>query len=156
MSITIINRNDITDTLQNQATSLYKQLNSNIKQMPLAQILEGSSDQATIACSKEGDKLVGIALMATYKVISGHKGMIEDVVVDQNYRGKGIGRELMEKLLEEAKNQHLDEVLLFSGHHRLAAIELYKSLGFALKESGLYIKKIDVKLFNISLLTAVA
>ncbi|WP_396635304.1 GNAT family N-acetyltransferase [Maribacter sp. R86514] len=52
-----------------------------------------------------------------------------------------MGRKLMEKLLEQAESSKLDDVLLFSGHHRTAAISLYKSLGFKLKESGMYIKK---------------
>ena len=52
-------------------------------------------------------------MMATYKVISGYKGMIEDVVVHTEYRGKGIGKKLMLKLLEEAKKLELTDVLLF-------------------------------------------
>ena len=80
-----------------------------------------------MAVCREHDHIIGIALLATYIVISGHRGMVEDVVVDSAHRGKGIGRKLMEKVLEEAKNKNLDEILLFTGHHRLPAINLYKS-----------------------------
>lgn len=86
--------------------------------------------------------MIGIAMMAKYTVISGHKGMIEDVVVSQYHRGRGIGRKLMELLLHRAEACQLDDVLLFSGYHRTAAISLYKSLGFTLKNSGLYVKKV--------------
>ncbi len=44
----------------------------------------------------------------------------------------------MQKLLATANEKQLDEILLFSGHHRTAAINLYKSLGFVKKDSGLY------------------
>ncbi|NHF60053.1 GNAT family N-acetyltransferase [Flavobacteriaceae bacterium TP-CH-4] len=128
---------DVSDDLQRQVTRLYSQLNSRIDQLELSRVLENDDRIVFVCCLVEG-KIVGIASMALYKVISGHKGMIEDVVVDANERGKGIGRKLMVTLLEEGKKRHLDEILLFTGHHRLAAIQLYKSLGFKLKESGIY------------------
>ena len=140
MDIKLITFNEITADLQSQLTELYKQLNSELTQLDLASAL---SDYNTtdVAICMDDDILVGIAMMAKYKVVSGHKGMIEDVVVSSKYRGQGIGRKLMEKLLEQAEKSKLDDVLLFSGHHRTAAISLYKSLGFKLKESGMYIKK---------------
>lgn len=115
---------------------MFNQLNDRLKQLPLPNIYEDNSI-IFIACF-DGDKLIGMASMALYKVISGYKGMVEDVVVDNTYRGKGIGRKLMEKLLAKAKERDLNEILLFSGHHRTAAINLYKSLGFVKKDSGLY------------------
>lgn len=140
MKIQLLSKNDITDNLQSQLTELYKQLNSELTQLELATVLSGNNTTDVVICL-DGDILIGIAMMAKYKVISGHKGMIEDVVVSSDYRGKGIGRKLMEKLLEQAEKEGLNDVLLFSGHHRTAAISLYKSLGFMLKNSGLYVKK---------------
>tara|TARA_R110002126_G_scaffold124995_2_gene267261 strand:- start:114 stop:545 length:432 start_codon:yes stop_codon:yes gene_type:complete len=140
MIIKLITEKEFTVNLQTQLTELYKQLNAELTQLNLTTILS-NDNPIDVAICMEGDVLVGIAMMAKYKVISGHKGMIEDVVVSSNYRGKGIGRKLMEKLLEQAEKEKLNDVLLFSGHHRTAAISLYKSLGFKLKDSGLYVKK---------------
>lgn len=131
------------ELLQPQLTKLYRQLNPELAQLPLETILEAGQSTDVAVCL-DGKVLVGIALMARYKVISGHKGMIEDVVVAEAHRGKGIGKKLMGLLLEEAQKQGLDDVLLFSGHHRTAAIAMYKGLGFTLKNSGLYIKKMNV------------
>lgn len=142
MEIEILKKSDINDTMRFQITELYKQLNDSIKQCPLHQILQEDNHIIFAACRIE-NQIVGIALLATYKVISGRRGMVEDVVVDTNHRGKGIGRKLMEKLLEEAKHINLDSVLLFSGHHREAAISLYKSLGFTLRDSGVYNLKLS-------------
>lgn len=141
MEIRLLHRKDITENLQEQLSKLYVQLNAEIKQLALQNILE-DQEYIDIAVCLENKELVGIAMMANYKVVSGYKGMIEDVVVSEAHRGKGIGRKLMELLLNQAKKRKLDDVLLFSGHHRTAAIGLYKSLGFTLKNSGLYIKKI--------------
>ncbi len=140
MTIQLLSKINLTDALQLQLTELYKQLNSELTQLNLTNILSDNNTTDIVICM-DGEVLAGIAMMARYKVISGHKGMIEDVVVSSDYRGKGIGRKLMEKLLEQAEKQKLNDVLLFSGHHRTAAITLYKSLGFKLKESGLYVKK---------------
>ncbi len=137
MKLQLLRLSDIDTTLQDQITQLYKQLNAQIQQLPLKKILEGEHPTIIICCKINGI-VVGIALMGLYKVISGYKGMIEDVVVDQEHRGKGIGRLLMEALLAEGKKRNLGEILLFTGHHRLPAIQLYKSLGFKLKESGIY------------------
>jgi len=137
MEIEILKKSDIDETVRLQITELYKQLNDNLKQCPLHQILQEDNHVIFATCSVE-QEIVGIALLATYKVISGRRGMVEDVVVDTEHRGRGIGRKLMEKLMEEAKNRHLDSIILFSGHHRKAAISLYKSLGFTLRDSGVY------------------
>lgn len=137
MIIEILRHEDINENIQKQVTILYNQLDFNIKQQSLNQVLQ-MSNNLVFSIYKEDERILGMASMATYKAISGHKGMIEDVVVDSGQRGKGLGRKLMEKLLEEGKKMELDEILLFSGHHRTAAIKLYNSLGFQLKDSGLY------------------
>ena len=140
MTIQLLTTNEVTAALQLQLTELYKQLNAELTQLDLSTVLSDYKTTDVVICM-DGNVLTGIAMMAKYKVVSGHKGMIEDVVVSSEYRGKGIGRKLMEKLLEQAEKENLNDVLLFSGHHRTAAIALYKSLGFKLKNSGLYIKQ---------------
>jgi ribosomal protein S18 acetylase RimI-like enzyme len=143
MEVKLVTHKADLELLQPQLTKLYRQLNPELAQLPLETILEAGQSTDVAVCL-DGKVLVGIALMARYKVISGHKGMIEDVVVAEAHRGKGIGKKLMGLLLEEAQKQGLDDVLLFSGHHRTAAIAMYKGLGFTLKNSGLYIKKMNV------------
>lgn len=140
MIVKLLQPAEVTEKLQSQLTTLYLQLNAELRQLPLATALK-HPEQLEVAVCLEDDMLIGIAMMAKYTVISGHKGMIEDVVVSQDHRGRGIGRKLMELLLHRAEACLLDDVLLFSGHHRTAAISLYKSLGFTLKNSGLYVKK---------------
>lgn len=137
MTIELLNVEELTDSLQNQVANLYRQLNADNQQRTLREILQSDNNVHVILCKIDND-VVGTALLSTYKVISGYRGMVDDVVVDNAQRGKGIGRKLMEKLLEEGKKIGLDEILLFTGHHRAPAIGLYTSLGFTLRESGLY------------------
>lgn len=137
MTIELLKADGLSNSIQNQVANLYRQLNADNKQRSLKEILQANNNVQVIICKIDND-IVGTALLSTYKVISGYRGMVDDVVVDKAQRGKGIGKKLMQKLLEEGKNLGLDEILLFTGHHRAPAIGLYKSLGFNLRESGLY------------------
>lgn len=137
MTLELLTADSLTATIQKQIAELYRQLNADNKQRPLNEILQLNNNVHVIICIID-NKIVGTALLSTYKVISGFRGMVDDVVVDAGQRGKGIGRKLMERLLKEGSNLGLDEILLFTGHHRAPAIALYTSLGFNLKKSGLY------------------
>ncbi len=141
IKIDLFEASKLTDGAKRQVAALFEQLAPGRIQIPLAELLEAGNPLTVAYCEAGGD-IVGIALMCTYKVISGHKGWIEDVVVDEKMRGKGIGKKLIEKLLEVAREKDLSEVLLFSANHRKAAIGLYTHLGFHRKDSGLYILKI--------------
>ena len=126
--------------IQNQIYALFKQLSPNKRPLNFDEILHQNNQIVLIACFI-ADKVVGIASMANYSVISGKKGWIEDVVVSENYRGMGIGRTLIEKLLAIADEEYLTEVLLFTEDHRNAAIHLYESLNFKRKESNIFVLK---------------
>ena len=140
MKITILTINNHNPTIDAQISQLYKQLGGEKKQVPLKEVL-AEDNAITLAYCEHNDQIIGIASMCTYAVISGKKGWIEDVVVDERFRGQGIGRKLMEKLLEEGKKKNLTEILLFTEAHRIPAINLYADLGFKLKESRIYTLK---------------
>ncbi len=138
MKIALLQSSDINSNIEEQLAGLFRQLNSNIKQVDLSQVMDPDNPISLVYCS-EGDKVLGMALMCTYTVVSGKKGWVEDVVVDVAHRGQGIGRRLMEKIVEIGKKKGLSEILLFSADKRIEAINLYKSLGFKEKESRIYV-----------------
>lgn len=140
MKIDILTINNLNSNVQDQISNLFKQLGGEKTQINLKEVLE-AENHMTLAYCEFNNEIVGIASMCTYKVISGKKGWIEDVVVDSQSRGKGIGRKLMNKLLEEGKKKNLSEILLFTEDHRTHAIKLYTNLGFKLKESRIYTLK---------------
>lgn len=137
MRIEVLKKSSLTANFQDQTYMLFKQLSPNKKQLKLDEILMEDNPVTLVGCFI-GDRIVGIASMAIYKVISGNKGWIEDVIVDENYRGMGIGLKLIEKLLSISNEKQLNEVLLFTEEHRTAAISLYEKLGFSKKESNIY------------------
>jgi len=140
MKTAILDKNNLNIDIKEQVSELFRQLSPNKIQLDLEEILN-EKNQITIAYCENNNKIIGIALMCTYKVISGNKGWIEDVVVDSTSRGKGVGRKLINLLVQVGKEKELSEILLFTEDHRLAAINLYSSIGFKLKGSKIYCKK---------------
>jgi ribosomal protein S18 acetylase RimI-like enzyme len=141
MKIDILKKNQINPIIQNQISELFKQLGGNKNQISLTELFDGKNQISLVYCSDK-DEIIGIALMCTYKVISGKKGWIEDVVVSSGHRGKGIGRKMMNKLLEIGSEKELSEILLFTEDNRTPAINLSSDLGFKCKESRIYTRKI--------------
>ncbi|GGG59395.1 GNAT family N-acetyltransferase [Epilithonimonas arachidiradicis] len=137
MQIIVLNKISLNANVQPQVYELFKQLSPDKEQLKLDEILMENNPVTLLGCFIE-DRIVGIASMAIYKVISGNKGWIEDVIVDENYRGMGIGMRLIEKLLLISNEQQLSEVFLFTEEHRTPAISLYERMGFIRKESNIY------------------
>ena len=76
--------------------------------------------------------------LCIYQSPTGRKAWIEDVVVDQNYRGKGYGKVMIEKVIELCRNKGNVTLMLTSRPSRVAANQLYKSLGFETRETNVY------------------
>lgn len=138
MEIKVLDSSNINHTIKEEISGLYQQLSPGKKQQKLFEVLDKENSVYIIGGFQDGN-LIGIASMAVYKVISGYKGWIEDVVVHAEYRGRGMGRKLIERLLELSKEMKLTEVLLFTEDHRIAAKTLYESFGFKTKDSIIYV-----------------
>ncbi len=87
---------------------------------------------------RDGGKIIGIATLIIMHKLSGISSQVEHVVVDQTYRGKGLGETLVKKLIERAGARHAKRVMLTSRPARAAANKLYRKLGFELKETNVY------------------
>ena len=63
---------------------------------------------------------------------------IESVVVSSKCRGRGYGKELMTAMIEAAKKMNVHHIQLTSNPARVAANQLYQSLGFERNETNCY------------------
>lgn len=86
----------------------------------------------------DGEHIVGCATLCIFHSPTGTKASIEDVVVSSAYRGQHLGKQLMEYVLEQAKTYAPIELYLTSNPMRVAANQLYQSLGFQKKETNCY------------------
>lgn len=88
----------------------------------------------------EGE-VIGSATLAVYQgPIKGLTGVVEDVIIDEKYRGQGLGRMIMNKLIEVAEENNLQQITLTSNPSRTAARKLYQDLGFDLYDTGFFKK----------------
>jgi len=107
----------------------------------------GSLDELTqLVASKDivmvvavlGERIVGVATLFVLRKIGKRIGYIEDVVVDREFRGHGLGEKIMKRLISEARARKVTYVSLTSRPSRVAAVKLYKKLGFARAETNVY------------------
>jgi ribosomal protein S18 acetylase RimI-like enzyme len=91
----------------------------------------------------ETGPIVGAASLVVYRVLTGIRAHLEDVVVDTSARGLGIGEALTREALRIAKDSGADGVALTSNPLRVAANKLYQKIGFKRRETNLYFYKFE-------------
>lgn len=79
--------------------------------------------------------IIGILTLNIFETLTGRQGAIDDVVVDTNYRGLGIGERLMLRAIEHAREADCHKIVLSSAAHRNAGRSLYEKLGFERKDT---------------------
>jgi GNAT superfamily N-acetyltransferase len=67
----------------------------------------------------------------------GKRALIEGVRIDESYRGKGLGKKLIEWAIEKAREQGCHMIQLTTDKTRPEALEFYKNLGFIASHEGL-------------------
>ena len=93
----------------------------------------------TVLFLARGDGVVlGSLTLAFYRIPTGLKAWIEDVVVDGSARGRGVGELLNKAALEEARARGAKDVSLTSRPSRDAANRLYRRIGFEPRETNVY------------------
>jgi len=86
----------------------------------------------------EGGEIVGVLCLIIYRVPTGVRSIVEDVVVDARMRRQGIGEMLVRRAIELAREVGANGVSLTSNPQREAANKLYLSMGFELRKTNPY------------------
>lgn len=102
----------------------------------LGQII-ADADSVLFVARLDG-RIVGSLTLVLYRIPTGLKAWIEDVVVDSEARGHGIGESLNRAALDEAKRRGAKGVSLTSRPSREAANRLYQRIGFTARETNVY------------------
>jgi ribosomal protein S18 acetylase RimI-like enzyme len=102
----------------------------------LEEIVQSPSTDLFLA--RVDGRIVGSLTLATFRIPTGLRAWIEDVVVDNSARGHGVGAALNIAALEEARRRGAVTVDLTSRPSREAANKLYKKLGFVERETNVY------------------
>lgn len=129
----------------------FEQINILIKQLTTKKIEFTESTLKRIVASNnsillgafDNSALIGILTLVVYQIPTGKFGRIEDVVVDEVYRGNGIGKSLSLKAISIAKSLKIKRLFLTSNPYRMEANKLYQKIGFILGETNSYFYDID-------------
>jgi len=97
-----------------------------------------TSDGTVIFVARLDGRIVGSLTFVTFRIPTGMKAWIEDVVVDESVRGRGVGELLNRAALGEARRRSIDSVSLTSRPSRDAANRLYQRIGFEPRETNVY------------------
>ena len=97
-----------------------------------------NSDSSRLLVAEENDLVLGMLTIVIFPIPTGVRAWIEDVVVDESGRGKGVGEALSKKALMLAKSEGAKTVDLTSRPSREAANRLYQRIGFTPRETNVY------------------
>lgn len=140
MSVTTVEiAREATDEVLEALHRLIPQLSSSSAPVSAAELRDiVTSDSSVLFIARLDNRIVGSLTLATFRIPTGIRAWIEDVVVDESARGHGVGEALNRAALDEAKRRGAKTVDLTSRPSREAANRLYRRIGFAARETNVY------------------
>ena len=144
VSISVKAATEVDDGLVEAFSRLIPQLSSSSPPPTAAELLSiiDNPNSVLFIAELDGDddarSVVGSLTLAFYRIPTGLKAWIEDVVVDESARGLGVGEALNVAALDESRQRGAKNVSLTSRSSREAANRLYQRLGFEPYETNLY------------------
>jgi ribosomal protein S18 acetylase RimI-like enzyme len=130
---------DVSDELMVAFARLIPQLSSSNPPPTREQVAEMvESEASTLLIAEHEGEIVGTLTLVMFRIPTGVRAWIEDVVVDESARGLGVGRALNEMALERARTAGATTVDLTSRPSREAANRLYQRIGFVPRSTNVY------------------
>ena len=129
----------VSDELEEAMNHLIPQLSQSSlppSRPDLEEIID-NSDNTLLAAFFEG-RIVGCLMLVMFRIPTGLRARIEDVVVDETVRGNRIAERLSIEALKLARISGARNVDLTSRPTRVAANRLYMRMGFELRDSNVY------------------
>ncbi len=129
----------VTDEVVEAFARLIPQLSSSNPPPSRSQLeLLVSSEASTLFVARVEGRIVGSLTLATFRIPTGVRAWIEDVVVDESARGHGVGEALNRAALDLARSEGAITVELTSRPSREAANRLYLRMGFVVRDTNVY------------------
>jgi GNAT superfamily N-acetyltransferase len=144
VGLTIEAATEVTSELVRAMAFLMPQLNPALVGPTPAELTALLADPATtLLVASDDGTIVATATVVVYTTPAWVKARIEDVVVAEGARGRGIGEALVKECLNLARKRHARVVELQSARRREVANRLYPRMGFEKRESNVYRMTLD-------------
>ncbi len=137
--IEVSDPSEVTDDVVSAFARLIPQLSSS-NPPPSAEVLRTivGSEASHLLLAVEDGAILGSLTLVVFPIPTGLRAWIEDVVVDGEARGKGVGAALNTSAIDLARSLGATTVDLTSRPSREAANRLYQRLGFHARETNVY------------------
>ena len=99
-------------------------------------------EKSVVLVAYDNGEMVGMVTLVPMHKLSGLKGSLEHLMVQEKYRGQGLGKQLVQAAIGEAKKLKITSLFLTVEPDRLIAQGLYKKLGFKKQDTQFYQLKI--------------
>lgn len=87
-------------------------------------------------------KLIGMGWIFPRQTMLRSQAVVEDMIVDEKYRGQGLGEKILKDLIKWAESEGVEVIELTTNPKRIAANHLYQKIGFKLHETNHYLLKL--------------
>jgi ribosomal protein S18 acetylase RimI-like enzyme len=143
--VVVTEAREVTAELVEAFVRLIPQLSSSSPPTGHHELQEIVSSEASIlfVAHDAADRIVGTLTLAIFRIPTGVRAWIEDVVVDDGARGTGAGEALVRTALDRATAAGAKTVDLTSRPSREAANRLYVRLGFEARSTNVYRSTLD-------------
>lgn len=139
MAIEIVECDVVTDEVVEAFERLVPQLSSSNPPPSRERLDEITASPATVLfLARDQGEIVGSLTLALFRIPTGLRAWIEDVVVDGGARGKGVGEALNRAAIERARGAGAVSIDLTSRPSREAANRLYQRIGFVARDTNVY------------------
>ena len=131
MKIRKLEKNDINQVIEIWTNSFSRNFDKPINPNYLS-----DPNSITIVMSEE-NIVIGVATLHIIKKLTRILGLIEDVAVNKNYRGLGIGKKLVKELIKIGNEKNCDKIVLSSSEKNS---KFYEKIGFQINELQMVIR----------------
>ncbi len=139
MSVTVDIATEATPDLVETIGRILPQLSKSSPAPTTAEIAEIIDSPASdLLVARVDGRIVGTLTLVIFRIPTGMRAWIEDVVVDDAARGHGVGEALNRFALNLAKQRGCKTVDLTSRPSREAANRMYQRIGFQARETNVY------------------
>lgn len=101
-------------------------------------IIAEPSNHLFVAKDFKDTKIVGMVMIVIVNTLLRRKALLEELVVDENYRENGIGKKLIDFAINQARKEGAVHLELTSNPKRIEANKLYQELGFEKRDTNVY------------------
>jgi GNAT superfamily N-acetyltransferase len=114
------------------------QMSRNPRELDEAYLARVLAAPGALIVARDGDRIIGCAQVSILTILSKVKAWVDEIVVDEGYRGQGVAGRLLHLSTDFARQAGCKHINLSSGDDRAAARGLYEKSGFSPRKSVQY------------------